>query len=121
MSFRSGQFLPRLAILAAACVCGLFVTIANAQRRPSGRSLSARGGGFQLGPYWVTGSLGGAAIGKLAPLGPHIIGVNRHGKPVEGCSQVVTIAELDSVLPNADYLYLAVPDTPETTHWRRPH
>ncbi len=62
-----------------------------------------------------TGSLGGAAIKKLAPLGPHIIGVNRHGKPVEGCSEVVTIAELDSVLPKADYLYLAVPDTPETT------
>ena len=62
-----------------------------------------------------TGSLGGAAIRKLAPLGPHIIGVNRHGKPVEGCSEVVTIADLDSVLPKADYLYLAVPDTPETT------
>ncbi|MEM8644784.1 MAG: NAD(P)-dependent oxidoreductase, partial [Pseudomonadota bacterium] len=62
-----------------------------------------------------TGSLGGAAIKKLAPLGPHIIGVNRHGGPVEGCSEVVTIAELDSVLPKADYLYLAVPDTPETT------
>lgn len=62
-----------------------------------------------------TGSLGGAAIKKLAPLGPHIIGVNRHGKPVDGCNEVVTIAELDTVLPKADYLYLAVPDTPETT------
>ncbi len=62
-----------------------------------------------------TGSLGGAAIKKLAPLGPNIIGVNRHGNPVEGASEVVTIAELDSVLPKADYLYLAVPDTPETT------
>lgn len=62
-----------------------------------------------------TGSLGGAAIKKLAPLGPHIIGVNRHGKPVDGASEVVTIAELETVLPKADYLYLAVPDTPETT------
>jgi phosphoglycerate dehydrogenase-like enzyme len=62
-----------------------------------------------------TGSLGGAAASKLALLGPHIIGVNRHGRPVEGCNEVVTIAELDSVLPRADYLYLALPDTPETT------
>ncbi|NNF77141.1 MAG: D-2-hydroxyacid dehydrogenase [Rhizobiales bacterium] len=62
-----------------------------------------------------TGSLGGAAIKKLAALSPHIIGVNRHGKPVEGCNEVVTIAELETVLPKADYLYLAVPDTPETT------
>ncbi|MEM7424730.1 MAG: D-2-hydroxyacid dehydrogenase [Pseudomonadota bacterium] len=62
-----------------------------------------------------TGSLGGAAARKLAPLGPHIIAVNRHGRQVEGCSEVVTIDALDDVLPRADYLYLAVPDTPETT------
>ena len=62
-----------------------------------------------------TGSLGGAAAQKLALLGPHIIGVNRHGRPVEGCNEVVTINEIDDVLPRADYLYLALPDTPETT------
>jgi phosphoglycerate dehydrogenase-like enzyme len=62
-----------------------------------------------------TGSLGGAAAQKLALLGPHIIGVNRHGRPVEGCNEVVTIADIDDVLPRADYLYLALPDTPETT------
>ncbi|MDH3743439.1 MAG: D-2-hydroxyacid dehydrogenase [Hyphomicrobiales bacterium] len=62
-----------------------------------------------------TGSLGGAAAQKLALLGPHIIGVNRHGRPVEGCNEVVTISNIDDVLPRADYLYLALPDTPETT------
>ncbi len=62
-----------------------------------------------------TGSLGGAAAQKLALLGPHIIGVNRHGKPVEGCNEVVAIDRIDEVLPRADYLYLALPDTPETT------
>ena len=61
-----------------------------------------------------TGSLGGAAIRKLAPLGPNLIGVNRHGRAVEGCSKVVPTSEIDSVLPDADILYLAVPDTPET-------
>ena len=61
-----------------------------------------------------TGSLGGAAIRKLAPLGPNMIGVNRRGGAVEGCSKVVTTDQLDSMLPQADILYLAMPDTPET-------
>ncbi len=62
-----------------------------------------------------TGSLGGAAAKKLAPLGPRIIGVNRHGRPVEGCTEVVKIEKLGEILPQVDFLYLAVPDTPETT------
>ena len=33
---------------------------------------------------------------------------------VDGCSKVITIDNIDSVLPDADFLYLAVPSTPET-------
>jgi phosphoglycerate dehydrogenase-like enzyme len=33
---------------------------------------------------------------------------------VEGCSKVITIDKIDSVLPDADFLYLALPETPET-------
>lgn len=61
-----------------------------------------------------TGSLGGAMIRKLAPLGPELIGVNRRGGDVEGCTRVVSTGEIDAVLPHADILYLAMPDTPET-------
>lgn len=61
-----------------------------------------------------TGSLGGAVIRKLAPLGPNLVGVNRRGGDVEGCSRVVPTGEIDTVLPDADILYLAMPDTPET-------
>ena len=61
-----------------------------------------------------TGSLGGAMIRLLAPLGPNIIGVNRKGRAVEGCSKVITVDKIDSVLPEADILYLATPETPET-------
>ncbi len=61
-----------------------------------------------------TGSLGGSAAKKLHDLGVHVIGVNRHGKPVEGCDQVVTTEQLDAVLPRADFLLAATPDTPET-------
>ena len=61
-----------------------------------------------------TGSLGGAGAKKVRQLGVHVIGVNRRGGAVDGCDEVVTTAELDSVLPRADYLLIATPDTPET-------
>jgi len=61
-----------------------------------------------------TGSLGGAVAELLEPLGPKVIGVNRQGGSVKGCSEIVTIKELDDVLPQADILYMALPETPET-------
>lgn len=61
-----------------------------------------------------TGSLGGSAAKEVQKLGVHVIGVNRHGRSVDGCDEVVTIDQLDEVLPRADYLFVATPDTPET-------
>ena len=61
-----------------------------------------------------TGSLGSSMAKLVAPLGVNIIGVNKRGRKVEECSKVITIDKIDSVLPDADFLYLAVPDTPET-------
>ena len=61
-----------------------------------------------------TGTLGSSMAKLVASLGAHIIGVNKRGRMVEGCSEVITIDKIDSVLPSADFLYLAVPDTPET-------
>ena len=61
-----------------------------------------------------TGVLGSSMAQLVAPLGANIIGVNKRGRMVEGCSKVITIDKIDSILPNADFLYLAVPETPET-------
>ena len=61
-----------------------------------------------------TGSLGGSAAKKIQALGVHVIGVNRSGRDVDGCDEVVTTDKLDEVLPKADYLLAATPDTPET-------
>lgn len=61
-----------------------------------------------------TGSLGGSAAKKVQALGVHVIGVNRSGQPVDGCDEIVTTDKLDEVLPRADYLLAATPDTPET-------
>jgi phosphoglycerate dehydrogenase-like enzyme len=61
-----------------------------------------------------TGSLGGSMIKHISKLGAEVIGVNRRGRPVEGCSKVITFDKIDEVLPVADFLYLAVPETAET-------
>ena len=61
-----------------------------------------------------TGSLGSSMAKLVEPLGGNIIGVNKKGKSVEGCSKIIKIEKLDSVLPEADILYLALPETPET-------
>jgi phosphoglycerate dehydrogenase-like enzyme len=61
-----------------------------------------------------TGSLGSSMAKLVEPLGANIIGVNKKGKPAEGCSKVITIDKLDMVLPKADILYLALPETEET-------
>ena len=62
-----------------------------------------------------TGSLGGAIARQIQALGVHVIGVNRSGRAVEGCDEVVRTEDLDYVLPRADYLVAATPDTPQTS------
>ena len=61
-----------------------------------------------------TGSLGGSMIKHISKLGANVIGINRKGKDVEGCLKVFTFDKIDKVLPEADFLYLAVPETEET-------
>jgi len=61
-----------------------------------------------------TGSLGSSMINLVSQLGANIIGVNKKGGMVEGCSKVITTEKIDTVLPKADILYLALPETPET-------
>ena len=61
-----------------------------------------------------TGSLGGSMIKHISKLGAEVIGVNRKGKGVEGCSKIITFDKIDTVLSDADFLYLAVPETEET-------
>ena len=60
------------------------------------------------------GSIGSEVARTLKAHGLNVIGVSRTGQPTEGIDEVHTVAELDSVLPRADYLVLVVPLTPET-------
>ena len=61
-----------------------------------------------------TGSLGGSMIKHISSLGANVTGVNRRGRNVNGCSKVIKFDKIDKVLPKADFLYLAVPETNET-------
>jgi phosphoglycerate dehydrogenase-like enzyme len=60
------------------------------------------------------GSLGGGAAQKLKPLGVRILGVSRHGRAHPDVDEMVTAERLDELLPQADYVFIATPATPET-------
>jgi len=61
-----------------------------------------------------TGSLGSSVAKLIKPLGVKVIGVNRHGKPRKEFSTIIPTNKIDDILPEADILYLALPETPET-------
>ena len=61
-----------------------------------------------------TGTLGSSVAKLLEPLGVNVIGVNRSGKSQKGFSKTFSSKNIDKVLPMADILYLALPETPET-------
>ena len=60
------------------------------------------------------GNIGGAAGQQCARLGMEVIGISRHGKPVEGFSQVLTPKALVEVLHKAEFVLMATPMTTET-------
>lgn len=60
------------------------------------------------------GSLGGGAAKQLKGLGLEVLGVNRSGKSHPFVDEMVTTAEIDDVLPRADYVFVSLPSTPET-------
>lgn len=62
-----------------------------------------------------TGDIGSNVARRLSALGAEVTGVCRSGRSEEGAfHRVVPTGELDSVLPQADALILAVPATPAT-------
>lgn len=62
-----------------------------------------------------TGDIGSHTARRLKALGASVTGVCRSGRSEEPAfDRVVPIQELDSVLPSADALVMALPSTPET-------
>ena len=62
------------------------------------------------------GNIGYAAAQKCKLLGMNVIGVSRHGKDLDDVDQMVSQNELDEVLPLADYIFISIPNTKETSN-----
>ena len=62
------------------------------------------------------GSIGGAVAKHCSALGLNVIGVSRHGRPMDGVNRMVTPDALDEVLPKADFIFVSTPMTPETAN-----
>ena len=61
-----------------------------------------------------TGSIGAAVAHRCRTLGMRVLGVSRHGRPLDAVDEMHTTDRLDEVLPRADSVFVAVPLTPET-------
>ena len=62
------------------------------------------------------GTLGGTTARHAKDFGMRVTGVRTKAEPHPACDRVVAVADLDSVLPDATYLYLATPLTEATHH-----
>jgi phosphoglycerate dehydrogenase-like enzyme len=60
------------------------------------------------------GDMGATVAGAAKALGLRILGVRRSGAPHPDVERMVAVGALDSVLPEADFVVLAAPLTPET-------
>jgi len=60
------------------------------------------------------GTLGGSTAAHAHAFGMHVTGVRTTAAPHPACDSVVSVDRLDSVLPEAEILFLATPLTPAT-------
>lgn len=60
------------------------------------------------------GTLGGTTAQHAKQFGMRVTGVRTRAEPHPGCDRVVAVADLDAVLPQAEFLYLATPLTDAT-------
>lgn len=60
------------------------------------------------------GNIGGAAARLCKRAGLRVIGVSRHGLPSADVDEMYAADAIDDVLPEADFLLMATPLTPET-------
>lgn len=60
------------------------------------------------------GNIGGAVAGHLKRLGMQVLGVRRHGEPHPAVDRMYRTGDIDSVLPQADFVFVSTPLTAET-------
>ena len=62
------------------------------------------------------GNIGKAVAAHAKHLGLHVLGVSRHGKPLDEVDEMFSQDKIDNVLPRADYIFNAMPFTSETAN-----
>lgn len=60
------------------------------------------------------GSIGKSVAAHARAIGINVIGVSRHGRPTKEVNQMVSVDQLDTVLPMADFVFVVTPLTDET-------
>ena len=60
------------------------------------------------------GSIGHSVAKHCKMLGMNVIGVSRHGKALGSVDEIFDTGSLDKVLARADYIFISIPNTPET-------
>ncbi len=60
------------------------------------------------------GNIGGAVAKHAKALGLRVLGVSRHGAPHPDVDVMATPERLDALLPEADFVFVSTPATPET-------
>lgn len=59
----------------------------------------------------------GTRVARIADtFGMHVLGLRRSDEPVSGVAEQGSLADLDALIPRADFIVLTVPLTPETKH-----
>lgn len=107
---KAGEF----GIMAILMLASRIPALATAQRE--GKWVALHGsalGGRHLVVVGL-GALGGSTATQAARFGMRVTGVRATAAPHEACDRVVTFDALDSVLPDAEFLFLAPPLTPAT-------
>ena len=60
------------------------------------------------------GNIGRSVAQHAKNFGLRVLGVSRHGNPVDEVDEIFPVSELDTVLPQADFVFVVTPLTDET-------
>ncbi|SDG00706.1 Phosphoglycerate dehydrogenase [Sinosporangium album] len=107
-------------VIGAALMCSrAFPELQAAQERREWVRLVATDFAGSTMLVFGTGSIGGEVAWRAKALGAAVIGVSRSGRACEGFDRVVPADRCMDVLPEADWVVLAMPLTPETAYMIR--
>ena len=62
------------------------------------------------------GDIGAVVAQRCAPFFAEVVGLNRDGRDVDGCSRCFPLAQLDEFAKELDVLVMLLPDTPATSN-----